>query len=85
MCLGGDVLRSQEEGETPQEKIPPLPQDFKGKDVAGSQDINLKRELGLFSAVSLIISVMIGETQIIVLVIFLVERTCLFCVSLCSC
>ncbi|XP_054274952.1 b(0,+)-type amino acid transporter 1-like [Macrosteles quadrilineatus] len=56
-----NVLRSQEEGETPQKKIPPLSQDIKGKDVAGSQDINLKRELGLFSAVSLIISVMIGS------------------------
>lgn len=59
MC--GDVLRNQEEGAVPSAEATSY-KDKKGE-MAASEEIGLKRELGLFSAVSLIISVMIGKYQ----------------------
>lgn len=58
MC--GDALRTQEEGGVHNGK---LEEDKKERMADSSEEVVLKRELGLFSAISLIISVMIGELK----------------------
>uniref|UniRef100_A0A1B6FK86 b(0,+)-type amino acid transporter 1 n=1 Tax=Cuerna arida TaxID=1464854 RepID=A0A1B6FK86_9HEMI len=57
-------IRSQEEGTLPKQELTICDAQTKERNggvAASSEEVNLKRELGLFSAVSLIVSVMIGS------------------------